>query len=194
MAINIDSIMKKLNAYVGSSDGQAVTKEYIAECVAKGIRLKGGVSGAGGTGALVTVVEMEDAAKKLISSIQNIARSFGIDGSITALMDSLTHSAPIKQADGSYEVDIYFAGDKHRESLYPKGYPDGIDNIVALLNNGFQIGSDREQAFGVWHGQMTRGLRSREGLHFIQEAVFEFNSAYGDTYNATVWVDPVYEE
>lgn len=194
MAINIDSIMKKLNAYVKSSASQTVTKEYIADCIARGIRLKGGMSGSGKPGALVTVVEMEEAAKILITSVQNQARSFGLDGSITTLMDSLTYSAPAKQADGSYEVTIYFAGDKHRESLYPKGYPEGIDNIIALLNNGFQIGADKKQAFGMWHDQMTRGLRSREGLHFIQEAVFEFNAVFGDKYNATVWVDPVYEE
>lgn len=194
MAINMDSIMRKLNAYVKSSDGQTATKEYIADCIAKGIRIKGGVSGSGGVSSLVTVVDMEDAAKKLISSIQNQARSFGLDGSITALTDSLTHSPPEKQADGSYEVSIFFTGDKHRESLYPKGYPEGVDNIIALLNNGFRIGADKKQAFGMWHGQMTRGLRTREGLHFIQEAVFEFNNTYGDAYRAAVWVDPIYEE
>lgn len=194
MAINMGSIMRKLNAYVKSSDGQTATKEYIADCIAKGIRIKGGVSGSGGVSSLVTVVDMEDAAKKLISSIQNQARSFGLDGSITALMDSLTYSSPEKQADGSYEVSIFFTGDKHRESLYPNGYPEGVDNIVALLNNGFRIGADKKQAFGMWHGQMTRGLRTREGLHFIQEAVFEFNNTYGDAYHAAVWVDPIYEE
>lgn len=194
MAINIDSIMKKLNAYVRSTEGQTATKEYIAECIAKGIRIKSGVVGSGGSRPLVTVVEMEEAAKKLIISIQNQAKSFGLDGSITELMDSLTHSKPVKQADGSYEVEIYFTGNKHRESLYPKGYPEGIDNIVALLNNGLSIRADGKQAFGMWHGRMTRGLRTREGLHFIQEALFEFNNAYGDAYKAAVWVDPIYEE
>lgn len=188
MALTPEAINKMLKRYISSDKGKAVTKEYIEDCIAKGIRLTGG------SGKLTTVVEMEDAARKLMTSIQNTASSFGLDWHTLELIGSLAHTAPAKMPDGSYQVEIYFTGDKHRESLYPKGYPDGVENIVALLNNGFKIGSDKKQAFGKWYGIPTRGLRSREGLHFIQTAVYDFNAVYGDVYNATVWVDPVYED
>lgn len=188
--ISPERINELLRKYVRSDAGQRASAEYIKSLIIEGKQ----PVGSGSTSVLVTVAEMEAAAQKLIAEIQNTAKSFGLAESITALIDTLSYTKPSVQSDGTYSVEIYFAGDKHRDSLYPKGYPEGVGNIIALLNNGFRIGEDKKPATGMWHGRKTVGLRSREGLHFINTAVSDFIRAYGDAYNVTVLIDPVYEE
>lgn len=185
-----ERINELLREYVRSDVGKKASAEYIKSLIIEGKQPVGG----GGADVIVTVAEMEDAAQKLIAEIQKTAKSFGLAESITALIDTLAYTKPEVQADGSYSVGIFFTGDKHRDSLYPKGYPNGVDNIIALLNNGFRIGEGKKPATGMWHGHKTVGLRTREGLHFMNTAVSDFVRAYGDAYNVTVLVDPVYEE
>ena len=57
--------------------------------------------------------------------------------------------------------------------------------MVALINNGY--GEHPSMAEGVGQNGMVRshGLTQRTGLHFIQQAVQDFNGNYGSDYNVT---------
>lgn len=61
----------------------------------------------------------------------------------------------------------------HRDSLFPSGYPDGID-VAYLVNNGYSAsnhvyGTDR-------HGNNIASTLSREENNYIQRAVSRFNA------------------
>lgn len=63
----------------------------------------------------------------------------------------------------------------YRPSLNPAKY-GGVDNIVALFNNGYKAS---DYVYGNWHGNRVRSTISRPGLNFMQEAVSDFNGGYG---------------
>jgi hypothetical protein len=79
----------------------------------------------------------------------------------------------------TYQVGVYFNSNLHRDSLVPEFF-DGIDNIAALLNNGYR--QTKSSVYGLWHGKHIEGLRSREGAHFMQDAKLEFGDNYGAEY------------
>ena len=88
-------------------------------------------------------------------------------------------SEPKLDAKGSVSVMLSFReGSLRRDSLYKKGYPDGLENIVLLFAHGYQAGN---HAYGVWkYGSFTSGrpIRSRtdrEPNGFLKDAVDEFN-------------------
>jgi len=102
-------------------------------------------------------------------------------------------STPPKKVDGGYEVQIKF--DKsalRRDSLgNDLGY-DGIDNIVALFNNGYHA---RNYVYGWWNSHKSatgdtyawvQSKKEREPLRFMQDAVAEFNATYGAKYGIVV--------
>ena len=89
-------------------------------------------------------------------------------------------------------VDIYFGGDTHRDSLMPERY-GGVDNIIALINNGYSENENIGKVSGTWHSIRIHGLTERTGLHFMQEAVDTFNARYQDKYNVTAIVGDAYE-
>ena len=91
----------------------------------------------------------------------------------------LDHIAYKVHEDGA---EVYFEpSEMTRPSLDPAyNGPDGfaVDNIAVLINNGYRaagsvLGVDR-------HGTERWSLRERTGKHFMQEAVDEFNSKYGN--------------
>lgn len=76
------------------------------------------------------------------------------------------------RGDGSYSVEINFDSERHRDSLVPSLYPEGIDDIVVILNNGYpEDGHQMGVVSGTWHGKHTFGLPNRNGAHFIEDAV-----------------------
>lgn len=86
------------------------------------------------------------------------------------------HTEPIKRPDGSYTVKINFAGNLSRQSLAPLQYPNGLQNIIALMNNGYSH-NPIKPAYGYWvsEGDWTSNRRVWEGLHFIESVIKEFN-------------------
>lgn len=191
--ININSIMQKVNAYGRSVNGKLRMKECIEKYAADGVNK----TAAGDK--VITETEMHKAAARLISVLQSTARSYDLPASVMQHFDSLHGSDVYKMPDGSSVIYIYFGGDLHRDSLYSEGY-DGIDNIVALLNNGYHA---KNYVYGWWEGHSPSGdnsyrsggfdqtdawIRSRKdrtGLGFIQQAVQDFNGNYGADYNVT---------
>ena len=97
----------------------------------------------------------------------------------------ITHSAPYSDGDRVY-VDIMFTDERKRQSLDPSSYEHGIDNIVALLNNGYVANG---AVLGDWvdHKNIkhedTYSVRRRGGAHFIDQAVIDFWGNYAADYN-----------
>lgn len=84
-------------------------------------------------------------------------------------------------------VDINFDGDLHRDSLIPphgsgRRAGKGVDNIVAMLNNGYALPS-RKSVYGYWknHGY-TKSIPVRTGSNFVGKAVDEFMKSHAKKY------------
>ena len=109
--------------------------------------------------------------------------------SIRSVGETLSSSA-VKYIPSGTEVELRFDKDAtKRKSLYEKGDPDGIENIVALLNNGYRA---ENYVYGYWKGNKIRSKKEREPLQFMQDAVREFNNAYGAKYNVTAVLSEEY--
>jgi hypothetical protein len=78
------------------------------------------------------------------------------------------------------EITFMFNGDLARESLWTEGHPDGVDNIINLLDKGF---NGKRGPYGEWHGKATVGLAAREGAGFIKESVEAFMAKYSKEHN-----------
>lgn len=103
-----------------------------------------------------------------------------------------------------FSADINFEGDMHRQSLAPEYYGNGIENIAALLNNGY---SAAHIISGEWVGHMSDAgalggsrktipsLQTRPGAQFIQNAVRAFESSDAATKNhvINIQINSIYE-
>ena len=69
-----------------------------------------------------------------------------------------------------------------RESLIPNDYPDGAEDMAALMNNGYTA---KKQVYGMWHGNKIASLTARPAKNFVQQAISDFNNSYGSDLNAT---------
>lgn len=90
-------------------------------------------------------------------------------------------------------VRIEFAdGALHRDSWSPN-YPDGVTNIMALLNTGYtlkskmtpyKIATEKTNVSGaeIKPGRRIYARRNRDAMSFIDDAIEEFNAKYGDAY------------
>lgn len=198
-SINLDSIMKKVEAYGRSVSGKLRMQEVIQKYA------KDGVAKTGTGDKVVTEKDMWLAASKMITVLRDTAKSYDLPSSIMRHFDSLECSRIYQMPDGTSEIYIYFGDDLHRDSLYSDGY-DGVDNIIAVLNNGYHA---KDYVYGYWDNHAPTGeassdyrnwgnflegrsaytyirsMKDREGLHFIQQAVQDFNGNYGSDYNVT---------
>lgn len=151
---------------------------------------------------LDSVEKVEDAGYKFaevlndeIAGRASMALTFGglTQQAINELND-VEVGEPYHSAKGKniWDIDINFFGDLTRDSLYPEKYPDGVDNIIALLNNGYFA---HDSVYGLWRGKQTKSLAKRLGSQFIQSAVNIFRTTYASQYNVVdIWVNPAYEE
>lgn len=206
MQINWGSILKKLETNEQTTKFQKKKDEVVNKIMLGKMTLSSG-------GAQGTIHTPEEAAMKFIEVL-----SYAMDshvgsnysgGQISKLArDALTgleYGKAYKYPGETdvYHIDIWFDVEKHRESLDPKKYPEGIDNIIALLNSGYDASGS---VWGVWTDH--KGNRStdelgnvvdipslphREGSHFIEQAIRDFLGNYGSEYNVfNIEPDPVY--
>lgn len=175
-AINIDSILDKVYAWEDSNNGkkkmQATIGKYIQNNVSK--------TDAGSP--VMTKKAMNEYGDKLIQMIQDHAQRCNLPDSVIAHFASLTRSRIQKLPDGSYAMEILFTDDLTRQSLQPEDYK-GVQNIVAIFNNGYPSDRSRSEAIshisGWWHERNTTALEYRPGLYFMQDAANDFNQRYG---------------
>ena len=185
MNINMDSVMSKVKAFSESSEG----KMRVKNCLEK-YKKEGRHTTATGD-KLMTETMMREAAYKFIDVLKNTAHGMNLPESVLRHFDSLDCSNPIQMRDGSSIMYVYFADDLHRESLQPERY-DGVDNIVAVLNNGYDRHENMAKVWGEWHDMRNHGMVERTGLRFIQRAVDTFNGNYGSEYNVTAFAGDEY--
>lgn len=191
-SINMASIMNKVEAYGRSVNGKLRMRECIQNYA------NAGKTETAAGDKVLTEKDMLLAASKMIQVLRSTAQSYGLPASVMRHFDMLDTSPVYKMPDGSSIIYIRFDDNLHRDSLYSDGY-DGIENIVALLNNGYHA---RNYVYGDWDGHSPTGesrfdgrsidtsayIRSRkdrEGLHFIQQAIQDFNGNYGSDFNVT---------
>lgn len=201
MNINIDSIMSKVSAYAQSSAGKEKMNKRIQQYVSSGVKQ----TAAGDK--ILTEDKMWEAVSKFLYVMRVTAAEYGLPESVMEHINGLESAGQIRKTPDGYEIALYFEGDLHRDSLdNDLGY-EGVDNIVALFNNGYHA---RNYVYGWWDGHKATGdgvLRSgvgtdfawvrskkeREPLHFIQQAVHDFNANYGADYGVTAVAGTAYE-
>lgn len=170
--INMDSILEKAKQYMNTPEAKRRVEKVQRSSLSNGNNSAS--------------VNMHLAAEKFIEVLKNEISSRGI-----AISDavSLEHGRAYETGSNMYQIEIWFSNDLHRDSLVPDRY-EGIDNIVALFNNGYSADG---QVYGMWHGKEIASLKERVGENFIDQAVRDFIGNYGSEYNVIdIKVDPIY--
>ena len=177
----MDSILSKAKAYMNSAQFQQKVEKKVDD-----VMLCGGAI-YNTSGKVVTIGGASMAAAKFIEVLQNEINSLGTGGSfsngnlggtaVSALIH-LEHGSPHKIGKNKYQIEVWFAGDLHRDSLAPDKY-DGVENIAALLNNGYSTGN---AVYGTWHGDKIASLTQRDGAHFIDSAIHNYMTNYASEY------------
>ena len=107
------------------------------------------------------------------------------------VLTKLSYSKPIKINENIYEIEVWFTDSLKRQSLEPDRY-SGIENIAALLNNGY---SASHSVYGLWnnHGQY-KSLQQREGTHFINNAIINYMLSYAKSYGViNIKINDIYK-
>ena len=190
MKIDYNSVEQKVQAWAQSPAGKKKINQKINEYKRKNVeRTEAG-------SVVLTDWRLRWLADQLVTMIRNYATSSDIPASVSSHFTSLRRGRLQKGPDGSRSIEINFGDDLSRESLQPQTY-GGVNNIIAIFNNGYPSDAGRSAAIshvtGVWHGVEIHALGYRPGLHFMQQAVADFNAAYGAQYGVTVELAEVYE-
>lgn len=152
----------------------------------------------GGIGSLVsktghkipTLRMMKDIANKFIDILSDVVGSYPSGSLYYTMPESIArylYNARImgpEKRGNTFVFKIDIPGNLHRESLYPAGYPDGVDNIVRLFDEGYTA---KHMAFKKMPNGMTKySLTHRNALNFMQSAADAFNSSLGQEWGAKV--------
>lgn len=190
-SLNIDSILAKVDYWKESDKGRKRMKKTLDNYVRNNV----GKTQAGSP--VLTRKAINDYGNKLIQAIQNTALSCDLPDSVAAHFSSLKRGKTAILPDGSYIMEISFTDDLTRESLEPQRY-GGVRNIVAIFNNGYPSDVGRSEAisnvYGWWHSEYIHALGARQGLHFMQTAVDDFNQTYGSKFGIHATVGEIYSE
>ena len=163
------SILSKVDAYMNSSAG----KDKISKAIDNKVLSKS-------DGSAHTP---QEAANKFIEILQKSIAGSGLSANVVSAISGITASAPHKISDGMYLVVVSFSGDTSRPSLAPSEY-GGIAHLEELFDHG--VGHQMNPVYGVWIGHGSSKIVSKTvipGTHFIDAAVNEFKSSYGEEYN-----------
>lgn len=185
-AINMSSIMGKVDKWAKSPAGKKDMADVIRAYRASG------VSTTGGGGFVFTQAMMTDVTNELIAALRRSALHLQIGGllqpSVVEHFDSLTGTMPQIQPNGDYLVLIEFTDDVHRDSLLKRDGTrtgTGIDNIIEMFEKGVTEdgGAAKGSVFGLWEsaGYETWSVRHRPALGFVQSTIDRFNMKYRGT-------------
>ena len=194
--INMKSILDKAKACTASAKFQRQIEAKTDEIV-----LTGG--GKGLAGKAITIGGASMAAAKFIEVLQNEIRDLEASSGFAegklghtavSALEKLEHGSPRKIGKNKYQIEVWFSGNLHRDSLAPDEY-DGIDNIAALLNKGYTA---NQPVYGVWMGHSgsfnIASLPQRSGAQFIQNAIRNYMANYATEYGVLdIKVDDIYE-
>lgn len=124
--------------------------------------------------------EINNIAYDFINTIGTAMESSGMNSNAINSLLHCNFNSYYDKSKGQLIIKIWFEN-THRESLYDKGYPEGVDDIVMLLNNG--VDHTMNPVFGEWHGKFTKSKTDITGYHFLEQAKNKFISEYGAKYN-----------
>ena len=119
-----------------------------------------------------------------VSEAKRILRDFIDDASVLGRVDYnfadylLEVNKTWDENLGCWIIDLQFDPDKiQRDSLDPEHFPEGVYDIVALLNHGYQANG---HVYGYWEpaGKRIRSLDARHGSFFIQNGATYFNEKF----------------
>lgn len=201
--INMKSILDKAKACTASAKFQKQIEVKTDEIVLTGAAGGGGFGGGSPRVAVAFDGGSPNAAKKFIEVLQNEIRSLeassgfaegNLGHTAVSALEKLEHGSPRKIGKNKYQIEVWFSGNLHRDSLAPDEY-DGIDNIAALLNKGYTA---NQPVYGVWMGHSgsfnIASLPQRSGAQFIQNAVRNYMANYAKEYGVIdIKVDDIYE-
>lgn len=173
MPINMKSIMAKARNAANSGSGKKKVNEAVDKVLLGQVRLQ--LSG--------TAHTPEEAAWKFIDVLTNAINSSGLSQNAIALLENIDCGKPYKLSDGTYCIYVSFKEDMHRESLAPGRFPNGIDDIAELLNDG--VDHRMKAVRGEWHGYETWSRTVIPGTHFMEQAKADFMGNYASEYNVT---------
>lgn len=164
--INWKSIKAKAEGYVSSKE----FKDMIA------------ASDEGGA-ALRQIQESiaNEAADKFIDFMGKEAGSKYVGTKVPDVLTKMTHGEAKGEGEGRTSIPVSFSLDRHRDSLYPEKYSDGVYDIVGLLDKGYSAKSvvfKKDEAAGTIEVSMPR----RKGMDYIESGVANFIAAYGEKY------------
>lgn len=195
MAISADALNKMVAEWANTSEGRAKMDSTIIS-----YRKKGQARTAAGDD-VVDITEMRRMADEFIQLLTMKAQSNAgnVPANVLSHFGSLVAEGPFQESDGSYTMRIRFTDDLSRNALTQNNNSEtyAIDNIVALFNNGVSAAG---YAYGWWEGHSSdpndgkkvRSRKERPALHFIQDAISEFEAKYGTKYKLTAEPDVIY--
>lgn len=188
------SLEAALQKWAKTAQGQAKLQASAKEALRTGNAYTAGAGGGDGSNQHTPAFYAETLKNMIQTQISMLGYTFGQS---LAMVD-----IGYNDASGAYEVHLNFdRAEIHRESLNPEEYASGIENIVALFNNGMHA---RDYVYGWWEGHRptgeaiarsitgdepyawVRSERDRYATLFMQEAVDAFNSLYGKNAIATL--------
>lgn len=157
MAVNVkidmDSIMNKVNTFIGSSAFQS----------------KAAVSAKTEADTKASVI-----CSDLVACIESAIGSSGLSGGAIAAIGDVSASVT-DLGNGEYRIEATI-GKNSRPSLYPEEYPDGAKDMAGLFDKGYSAGG---VVYGEWHDRRIRSLPHRPGVGFVAHAVAEFKGKHG---------------
>lgn len=196
------SIESKLQGYFQTSVFQSRCQSHYKAAIASGKSFgsrKGGASGIGANDA---------EARKYVDEILEFIRQTIVAKFPNMPADLFRVYGPFQTNSGFYEYRIFFEpAAVHRESLYHEGYPDGLENIIALYSHGsspaknpvwnraaFEWDYNRKRQYGEY--RMGRHIFIQNGWWidpepFLTSAIAVLNNMYASK-NIKVKLDPKY--
>jgi len=191
--INFASINAKVRDYMNSPEGRRRAQEKLDEYINSGKdRTKAG-----------SYVMNKHRMRRIADEFVNAVRTYGTASAISTgtgfsdpssvieLFQTMQISNVEKLDSQTYKVTINFTGDLSRPSLDATKY-GGIDNIIALFNNGYAA-PGAEYVIGSWHGGTISGNPFRDSGRFMQAAQRQIESKYASR-DVIVELNPVYEQ
>lgn len=201
-SINMASIINKAKAYTSTEKFQKIMEQKTDAYILS----NNGAGTPASKGRTITIVGLQRAADKFIEVLKGEIASLGVgEGSggfsngklgptAVSSLSILKHGRPYKTGKNKYQIAVWFADDLQRDSIVPDRY-DGVNNIAALLNNGYKAGNT---VYGIWTGhhnnQRISSLSERDGAHFIESAIRNYMTNFAPEYGVVeIEVDDVYK-
>ena len=221
MALNMSSIMGRVNQFAKSKEGMLRQHEAVQYALkhnngvlASGAKCISDVTMEQAVAKFIHVLCETAKTYGLPQSVMNHLETADVAGGLH--IENGEGVARIYFGGDMFRPSLY-------EDYRGPNDEEGATNIVAIFNNGYhatkyvygnwtgqEVKSSssggnadlgrtpldyRGATIGFYNDPFIRSRKDREGLHFIQQAIDDFNGNYGSEFNVVAKIDdPIYEE